>query len=108
MEEHEKTFITLFFIGALIAIGKVLTGDEPITLRLFIGRILLGSAVSVMAGAILIWVPDISPLAITGLGSAFGIAGYQLIELWLRKRGSSLLKGKFKQWHFQRNKPYSP
>lgn len=97
MEEHEKTFIALFFIGIFIAIGKILTSEEQITTRLFFGRVILGSAVSMLAGAVLILIPDISPLAITGLGSAFGIVGYQLIELWLKKRGSALLKGKFKQ-----------
>lgn len=97
MEEHEKTFIALFFIGIFIAIGKILTSEEQITTRLFFGRVILGSEVSMLAGAVLIWIPDISPLAITGLGSAFGIVGYQLIELWLKKRGSALLKGKFKQ-----------
>ncbi|MEI9788384.1 phage holin family protein [Moellerella wisconsensis] len=97
MEEHEKTFIALFFMGVLIAIGKILTSDEQITVRLFFGRVILGAAISVLAGALLIWIPDISPLAITGLGSAFGIIGYQLIEMWLKKRGSALLKRKFKQ-----------
>ncbi|WP_434172240.1 hypothetical protein AHYW_001399 [Providencia manganoxydans] len=97
MEEHEKTFITLTIIGALIGLGQLLTGAEPITIKLFIGRVILGSATSVAAGAILIWIPDLSPLAITGLASALGIAGYQVIELWLKKRAITLLKGKFKQ-----------
>ncbi|MCG3462025.1 phage holin family protein [Xenorhabdus bovienii] len=97
MEEHEKTFVTLVLLGALIALGKMLTGNEPITLRLFIGRVILGSAVSIMAGALLIWWPGISPVAVTGIGSALGIAGYQLIEVWLRKRGSALLTGKLKK-----------
>ncbi|MCI9761771.1 phage holin family protein, partial [Proteus mirabilis] len=70
MEEHNKTLISLIILGALIAIGKMMSGSEPITLRLFIGRVILGSAVSLMAGALLIWIPGISPLAITGLGSA--------------------------------------
>ncbi|NHB96678.1 phage holin family protein [Photorhabdus stackebrandtii] len=97
MEEHEKTFVTLVLLGALIAIGKMLTSNEPITLRLFLGRIILGSAVSVIAGVLLIWWPGISPIAVTGIGSALGIAGYQLIEVWLRKRGSVLLTGKLKK-----------
>ncbi|MEY0514445.1 phage holin family protein [Providencia manganoxydans] len=97
MEEHEKTFITIAILGALIGIGQMLTGAEPITIKLFIGRVILGSATSVAAGAILIWIPDLSPLAITGLASALGIAGYQAIELWLKKRAITLLKGKFKQ-----------
>ncbi|HEQ1858127.1 phage holin family protein [Shewanella sp.] len=97
MEEHNKTFITIALIGALIGIGQMLTSTETITAKLFIGRIILGSATSIAAGAVLIWIPDISPLAITGLASALGIAGYQVVELWLKKRAITLLKGKFKQ-----------
>ncbi len=41
MNESEKSIITLFIIGVLIAVGKVLAGSEPITLRLFVGRVLL-------------------------------------------------------------------
>ena len=97
MEEHNKTLISLIISGALIAIDKMMSGSEPITLRLFIGRVILGSAVSLMAGSLLIWIPGIPPLAITGLGSALGIAGFQLVELWLKKRGSDLLTGKLKK-----------
>ncbi|CAM3632722.1 phage holin family protein [Yersinia ruckeri] len=94
MQEHEKSIIGLAIIGAVIALGKALTSDEPITARLFIGRVILGSATSVAAAAVLVWVPGLSPLAITGLGAALGIAGHQAVEVWLRRRGSSLLKGK--------------
>ncbi len=34
----------------------------------------------------LIKIPDASPLAIQGIGAALGIAGYQTVELWLRRR----------------------
>lgn len=97
MEEHNKTFITLLVMGAVIALAKTLAGNEPITARLFISRMILGSAVSVVAGALLAWWPEISPLAVTGIGSALGIAGYQCVELWLKKRGISLLTGKLKK-----------
>lgn len=97
MEEHNKIIITLAVIGAFIGLGKMLDGNEPITIRLFFSRLILGSAVSVMAGALLVWWPDISPLAVTGIGSALGIAGYQCVEMWLKKRGSNLLTGKLKK-----------
>lgn len=96
MEEHEKTIWGLLIIGSLIAIGKALNSDEPITPRLFIGRVILGAGTSMMAGAVLIWIPGLSLIAIVGLGSALGIAGHQAIELWLKRRGSSLLSGKMK------------
>lgn len=96
MQEHEKTIWSLLVLGALIAVGKAMNSDEPITLRLFIGRVILGSSTSMMAGAVLIWVPGLPAVAVVGLGSALGIAGHQVIELWLKRRGSSLLAGKMK------------
>lgn len=86
MQEHEKSLYSLLVMGALIAIGHVVSSDDPITLRHFIGRVILGSFVSVIAGAVLIQIPDASPLAIQGIGAGLGIAGYQTVELWLRRR----------------------
>ncbi|MGC6387234.1 phage holin family protein [Ewingella sp. S1.OA.A_B6] len=96
MQEHEKSLLSLIILGALIALGKALNSSEPITAKLFVGRIILGSATSVAAGAVLIWIPGISPLAIAGVGAALGIAGHQVVEVWLKRRGSSLLPGKGK------------
>ncbi|WP_407860591.1 holin [Escherichia coli] len=84
LQEHERTVITLGILGALAAAGKVLASAEPVTLRLFIGRTLLGGAFGVSATAILVQFPDASPLAIAGAGSALGIAGYQVFEIYLR------------------------
>ncbi|HDT2133530.1 MULTISPECIES: phage holin family protein [Enterobacter] len=88
MQEHEKSLYTLLLMGALIAIGKVLASNDPITPRLFVSRVILGSFVSVIAGAALIQIPDASPLAIQGLGAGLGIAGYQAVEVWLRRRAA--------------------
>ncbi|HCH49246.1 MAG TPA: holin [Proteus sp.] len=96
MDEYDHTLISLVIVGAFIALGKMLVANETITLRLFIGRIILGSAVSVVAGALLILWPGINPIAVLGIGSALGIAGYQLVEIWLRKRGNQLFSGKGK------------
>lgn len=96
MQEHEKSLLSLIILGGLIALGKVLSSSEPITAKLFFGRIILGSATSVAAGAVLIWIPGISPLAIAGLGAGLGIAGHQVVEVWLRRRGSNLFTGKGK------------
>ena len=93
MQEHEKSLLSLLLIGALIAIGKVLSGDDPITLRHFAWRVILGSFVSVMAGAVLIQIPNANPLAIQGVGAALGIAGYQAVELWLRRRAAGKKEG---------------
>ena len=86
MQEHEKNLYTLLCIGAVIALGKVLASNEKITPRLLAGRVILGSAISVAAGAALVQFPDMPQLAVNGLGAAAGIAGYQVCELWLRRR----------------------
>ncbi|HGV3953423.1 TPA: holin [Escherichia coli] len=49
MTAEEKSVLSLFMIGVLIVVGKVLAGGEPITPRLFIGRMLLGGFVSMVA-----------------------------------------------------------
>ncbi|HGE6484094.1 TPA: phage holin family protein [Klebsiella variicola] len=86
MQEHEKSLYTLVILGALIALAKVLVSDEKITLRLLAGRVMLGSAISVAAGAALVQFPDMPALAVNGIGAALGIAGYQVCEVWLRRR----------------------
>jgi hypothetical protein len=93
MQEHERSLWTLLIIGASIAVGKLLASPERLTLRLIIGRALLGSATSMIAGVALIQVPDISPLALCGIGCALGIVGAQYLELWFKKRADQVFKG---------------
>ncbi|MEG0233733.1 MAG: phage holin family protein [Hafnia sp.] len=86
MNETDKSMVTLFLIGMLIVVGKVLAGGEPITPRLFIGRMLLGGFVSMVAGVALVQFPDLSGTAINGIGTALGIAGYQVVEIFIQRR----------------------
>lgn len=93
MQEPEKTFWELTIMGALIGVAKLLTSSEQITVRVVIGRALLGSATSLVAGVLLIRIPNIDPLALLGAGSALGIVGQQFLEKWLRQRLNKLGKG---------------
>lgn len=65
--------------------SKLLVSSEPLSVRLIIGRTILGSATSVIAGAVLLQVPDINPLALLGITCAFGILGSTFIEEYLKK-----------------------
>lgn len=87
MQEYEKGFIALAIMGALIALGKMLNSGEPITVRLLAYRLIVGSALSLLAGVALYVVPDIHPLALVGIGSGLGILGLNGVEAWLRKKG---------------------
>ena len=72
MTAEEKSVLSLFMIGVLIVVGKVLAGGETITPRLFIGRMLLGGFVSMVAGVVLVQFPDLSLPAVCGIGSMLG------------------------------------
>ena len=85
MQEHEKSLLALVLIGGLIGMSKLLVSSEPLSVRLIIGRTILGSATSVIAGAVLLQVPDINPLALLGIACAFGILGSTFIEEYLKK-----------------------
>ena len=87
MQEYEKGALTLAVMGALIALGKLLSSNEPVTARLAIGRVIVGSALSVAAGSALYLVPELHPLAL------LGIAGYQAVEVWLRRRAAGKQNG---------------
>lgn len=85
MQEHEKTLLTLIVIGGLIGMSKLLVSTEKLTFRVILGRTILGSASSLIAGLVLLQIPDISPLALLGIGSALGILGSTFIEEYLKK-----------------------
>ena len=65
--------------------SRLLVSKEPLSARLVIGRTILGSATSLIAGVVLLQMPDISPLALVGLASALGILGSTFIEEYLKK-----------------------
>jgi hypothetical protein len=86
MQEHEKNLLMLAAIGAVIGMGKLLVSDEHLTLRLILGRSVLGSATAMVAGVALIQIPDMPPLALLGIGCALGITGAQFLEAWFKKK----------------------
>jgi len=93
MQEHEKGLVYLLALGALIAVGKLLSGNEVLTARLIVGRALLGSATSTVAGVVLVQFPSLPLPALIGIGSALGIIGAQYLEAWLKRKADIALKG---------------
>ncbi|KVR92124.1 phage holin family protein [Burkholderia vietnamiensis] len=91
MQDHEKTFLELIIMGALIGIAKLLVSSEQITFRVIVGRALLGSATSMVAGVALLQIPNLDPLALLGIGSALGIVGSQYIEILLRRKARAVI-----------------
>ena len=93
MQEHEKTFLELIIMGALIGVAKLLVSSEQLTFRVIVGRALLGSATSMVAGIALLQIPNLDPLALLGIGSALGIVGSQYIEILLRRKARAVIEG---------------
>lgn len=89
MQEHERNFLFLIAIGACIGFAKLLVSDEKLTWRLAIGRTILGSATSTVAGAVVLQIPDINPLGLLALASALGILGSTFIESWLKRQANT-------------------
>lgn len=92
MQEYEKSIFGLILTGAFVALGKLLVSKEGITFRIVVGRAILGSATSLLAGLVLIQIPHIHPLALLSLGSGLGIVGQQVIERALRVKVIAALK----------------
>ncbi|MFJ2987857.1 holin [Collimonas sp. NPDC087041] len=85
INDHENEFITLVTIGAVIAFGKLLVGGEALTIRLVLGRVIVGAGLSASAGAMLMLFKDLQPTALIGLASALGILGQSYLELIAKK-----------------------
>ena len=85
MQEHDKSILMLIVIGGLIGMSKLLVSKEPLSVRLLIGRTILGSATSLIAGVVILQIPNVSPLALIGLASSLGILGSTFIEEYLKK-----------------------
>lgn len=92
MQEPEKTIAELITIGAIISVGKLLMSSDELTVRVIAGRAILGAATSLVAGVVLVKIPNIDPMALLGVGSALGIIGQQYIEKMLRKKLQDVLE----------------
>ncbi len=90
MQEHDKSILMLIVIGGLIGMSKLLVSKEPLSVRLLIGRTILGSATSLIAGVVILQIPNVSPLALIGLASSLGILGSTFIEEYLKNRVKNL------------------
>lgn len=94
MPNGETTLLTkLILLGAVIAAGQVMNGKEQITLRLVLSRLILGVAVALISGVVLIHSSELPELAIIGVASAMSIAGHTAVEAaaqsWLRRKGGN-------------------
>ncbi|AYN26544.1 holin [Buttiauxella sp. 3AFRM03] len=85
-QNHFRNLLTLAFVGGIIGLARLMESGDPLSGRLIFARTILGSAMALVAGIVLIRIPDIHPMAMLGIASALAVAGPQCIEKWLRWR----------------------
>ena len=66
--------------GLLIGLGQLLASEEKLTARLIIGRALVTMGLSLVAGLLLIHIPDAPLLAIIGLSALIASLGTSWLE----------------------------
>ncbi|SIO50435.1 Phage holin family 2 [Burkholderia sp. GAS332] len=94
LNEHERTLALLAVIGAVIGLGQLFVGGDRITVRILLGRMIIGAGLSASAGAVLMVFKDLSPTALVGVASAIGILGQNVLEVVVQKFIGKLPGGK--------------
>lgn len=85
MEDWQKTVAWLAGVGMLVAVGRALTSKEPLSVQIIVGRTILGGALGLVAGLLLLQFPGIPMPALIGAGAGIGILGEQMLELVVRR-----------------------
>lgn len=68
------------FIGVSIGIGQLLASPERLTKRIIIGRALSTGGLSMAAGLVLVWVPDLPLIGQIGVAAALASLGTSGLE----------------------------
>lgn len=76
---HLASSFLFLLVGVSIGIGQLLAGNGRLTLRLLIGRALSTGGLAMAAGAVLVWVPELSMVG--QIGVAAGLASLGTSEL---------------------------
>lgn len=79
-------------MGASIGVAKLLLSSNELTIRVMLGRAIMGSATSLVAGVVLLQIPNLNPMALLGIGSGLGILGQQYVEKMLKDRIAAMKK----------------
>ncbi len=92
MQEVERSIMELAAAGAAIGVAKMLVSGEELSFRVILGRAILGSATSMLAGVMLMQFPAMPPLALLAVGSGLGIVGQQYIEKWIIRKAKKTVE----------------
>ena len=77
--------LLLIVIGIAGELYRLLTSDERLTLRLLIGRLLLGGLASLAVLVARVHNPDLEDITLIGLASIVAVLGYSFLEKPLKE-----------------------
>ena len=80
MEIKEHPFFIMLFIGVIAGIGQLLASDETLSVRIVAGRAISSASLGLGAGMLLIWYPNINPMAMCGLAALLASVGTSGLE----------------------------
>ena len=67
-------------VGVSIGVGKLMAGEEPLTVRLLLGRAISTGGIAMAAGAVLVWIPALPLLGQIGIAAALASLGTSGLE----------------------------
>lgn len=80
MEIKNHPFLFMLIVGVIAGMGQLLASEEKLSARIVIGRAISSGAMGLAASLLLIWYPDIHPMAMCGLAALLASVGTSGIE----------------------------
>lgn len=88
--DHVAHALLFSIIGISIGLGQLLASPERLTTRIIIGRALSTGGLSMAAGLVLVWVPDLPLIGQIGVAAALASLGTSGLERMFQR----LLQGR--------------
>lgn len=76
----------LSLTGIIVGLGQLLASNEKLTPRIVWGRALSSVGLALVAGVLLIQIPDVHPLALIGLAAGLSSLGTSFLERYLQRK----------------------
>lgn len=79
-----EALVGMTLTGLIIGLGQILGSTEKLTVRLVVGRALSSTGLALVAGLILIQIPNITLLPLIGLSALISSLGTSALERMLQ------------------------
>lgn len=86
MDKHEVSFASAVAMAVLIGFGQLLDTKEKVTWRKALGRAISSAGLGATGGLVLVFVPDVHPVAILAFGAGMASLGTSALEALFSKR----------------------